>query len=70
MKRYPTPSRYLRNLASRLELSGETIGLMTAVPMTQLVTAQTTAQGILGGMFCDGWGDQCGQSGGEATPMH
>lgn len=44
MGRYPTPVRYLRTLASRLGLSGETIGLMTAVPMTQLVTARTTAQ--------------------------
>ncbi|MBK9306509.1 MAG: adenosylcobinamide amidohydrolase [Nitrospira sp.] len=46
IKRYPTPSRYLQDLASRLGISGETIGLMTAVPMTQLVTAQTTAQGL------------------------
>lgn len=46
MKRYPMPSRYLRDLASRLGLSDETIGLMTAVPMTQLVTARTTAQGL------------------------
>lgn len=46
MKRYPMPSHYLRNLASRLGICGETIGLMTAVPMTQLVTAQTTAQGL------------------------
>lgn len=45
-RHYPTPARYLRNLASRLGLSKETIGLLTAVPMTQLVTARTTAQGL------------------------
>lgn len=44
MGRYPAPARYLRTLASRLGLSGDTIGLMTAVPMTQLVTARATAQ--------------------------
>jgi adenosylcobinamide hydrolase len=46
MARYPTPVRYLRTLASRLGLSGEIIGLMTAVPMTQLVTARATAEGL------------------------
>lgn len=43
---YRTPARYLRNLASRLGLRGETVGLMTAVPMTQLVRARATAQGL------------------------
>ncbi|MDH4368744.1 MAG: adenosylcobinamide amidohydrolase [Nitrospira sp.] len=43
---YPTPARYLRKLASQLRLSGKTIGLMTAVPMTQLVTAQIVAEGL------------------------
>ena len=43
---YPAPARYLRKLASRLRLSGKTIGLMTAVPMTQLVTARVTAEGL------------------------
>lgn len=46
MGRYPTPARYLRILASRLGFSGETVGLMTAVPMTQLVTARATAQAL------------------------
>lgn len=44
--RYPTPTRYLGNLASRLGLSGEIVGLMTAVPMTQLVITRATAQGL------------------------
>ncbi len=46
MGRYPTPARYLRTLASRLGLSGEIIGLMTAVPMTQLVIARVAAEGL------------------------
>lgn len=45
-ERYPTPARYLQELASRLRLSGKTIGMMTAVPMTQLVTAQVAAKGL------------------------
>lgn len=43
---YPPPARYLRRLASHLRLNGKTIGLMTAVPMTQLVTARVTAEGL------------------------
>ncbi|NJN70474.1 MAG: adenosylcobinamide amidohydrolase [Nitrospira sp.] len=43
---YPTPARYLRRLALRLRLNGKTIGLMTAVPMTQLVTARVAAEGV------------------------
>jgi adenosylcobinamide hydrolase len=46
MGRHPAPARYLRTLASRLGLSGETLGLMTAVPMTQLVTARVTVEGL------------------------
>lgn len=42
----PTPARYLGRLASRLRLNGRTIGLMTAVPMTQLVTARVAAEGL------------------------
>ena len=44
--RYLMPARYLRKLASRLRLGGKTIGFMTAVPMTQLVTAQVAAEGL------------------------
>ena len=44
--RYPMPARYLRKLAFRLRLGGKTIGFMTAVPMTQLVTAQVAAEGL------------------------
>ncbi len=43
---YPMPARYLQKLASRLRLSGKTIGLMTAVPMTQLVMARVAAEGL------------------------
>jgi iron complex transport system ATP-binding protein len=43
---YPPPARYLGQLASRLRLYGKTIGLMTAVPMTQLVTVRVTVEGL------------------------
>lgn len=43
---YPTPACYLRALASRLKLDGAIVGLMTAVPMTQLVTARGSAEGL------------------------
>ncbi len=42
-KLFPDPARDLRQLASRLKITGETVGLMTAVPMTQLVTARATS---------------------------
>lgn len=38
------PARYLRTLASRLGIAADTVGLMTAVPMTQLVTARVSAE--------------------------
>jgi adenosylcobinamide hydrolase len=41
---YPTPAHYLQKLASQLQLSGKTIGLMTAVPMTQLVTTRVATE--------------------------
>ena len=37
------PVRYLRTLASTLGVSKETVGLMTAVPMTALVTARASS---------------------------
>ncbi len=40
---YGDPARYLRKLASRLGADKGTVGLMTAVPMTQLVTARVSA---------------------------
>lgn len=40
------PARYLRKLASSLGASKGTVGLMTAVPMTQLVTARTSSDSI------------------------
>ena len=44
--RFPDPARYLRKLVSQLSIGCHTVGLMTAVPMTQLVTSRVTA-GIL-----------------------
>lgn len=44
--RFPDPARYLRKLVSQLGIGYHTVGLMTAVPMTQLVTSRVTA-GIL-----------------------
>lgn len=43
-RRYPDPSRYLRDLGIRLGIDAGVVGLMTAVPMAQLVTARVTAQ--------------------------
>lgn len=40
---FSDPARYLRKLASRLGAGKGTVGLMTAVPMTQLVTARVSA---------------------------
>ena len=39
---FPDPARYLRKLASQLSIGYHTVGLMTAVPMTQLVTARAS----------------------------
>ena len=41
-KGFPDPARYLRKLASCLGISGGTVGLMTAVPMTQVVTTRVS----------------------------
>ena len=38
--RFPYPAHFLRVLASRFGIEAGTVGLMTAVPMTQLVTAR------------------------------
>ncbi len=40
---FPDPARYLRKLASQLSIGYHTVGLMTAVPMTQLVTSRVSA---------------------------
>lgn len=42
--RFPDPARYLRKLASQLRVTTDTIGLMTAVPMTQLVMARASVE--------------------------
>jgi len=38
-----SPARYMRKLASRLGIYSGTVGLMTAVPITQLVTARVSS---------------------------
>ena len=43
---FADPARFLRNVASRLGIHAPTIGLMTAVPMTQLVTARAASDGL------------------------
>lgn len=40
----PDPARYLRKLASELSIGYHTVGLMTAVPMTQLVISRVSAR--------------------------
>ncbi len=40
---FPDPARYLRKLASQLGAGNYTVGLMTAVPMTQLVTSRVSS---------------------------
>lgn len=40
---FPDPTRILRTLASQLGIGADTVGLMTAVPMTQVVTARARA---------------------------
>lgn len=43
---YPDPADDLRKLAAQLGLTGGTVGLMTAVPMTRLVTARASSDGL------------------------
>lgn len=40
------PARYLRRLAATLGLKGKTIGLMTAVPIKQLVKSRASSDGV------------------------
>lgn len=40
---FPEPAHYLRKLASQLNIGYHTVGLMTAVPMTQLITSRVLA---------------------------
>lgn len=42
-RHFPDPARYLRKLSSQLKVGSCTVGLMTAVPMTQLVTSRVSA---------------------------
>jgi iron complex transport system ATP-binding protein len=41
---FPDPTRYLRKVASQLNIGDHTVGLMTAVPMTQLVTSRVSVE--------------------------
>jgi len=43
---FPDPARYLRKLASQLSIGYHTVGLMSAVPLTQLVTSRVSAGGL------------------------
>lgn len=45
-KSFTRPAHFLRKVASRLEIPGPIVGLMTAVPMTQLVMARAASHGI------------------------
>ena len=45
-ERFPDPARYLRTLAAQFQIGTDTVGLMTAVPMTQLVTARADSRGL------------------------
>lgn len=40
---FPDPARYLRKLASQLNIGDHAVGLMTAVPMTRLVRSRVSA---------------------------
>jgi iron complex transport system ATP-binding protein len=43
---FADPARFLRRVACRLGIRARTVGLMTAVPMIQLVTARATGDGL------------------------
>ncbi len=43
---FPDPARFLRRMAAQLGIRAHTVGLMTAVPMTQLVTARAVCDGL------------------------
>ncbi len=45
-KNWEHPSRYLRRLAERLDVESDCVGLMTAVPMTQLVAHREERKGL------------------------
>lgn len=45
-KTFTHPGHFLRKVASRLQIPGPIVGLMTAVPMTQLVMARAASDGI------------------------
>jgi adenosylcobinamide hydrolase len=45
-KTFTDPAHFLRKVAFRLGIRSRTVGLMTAVPMTQLVTARVASEGL------------------------
>ncbi len=46
LKTFTDPAHFLRKVASRLGIRTRTVGLMTAVPMTQLVMARAVSDGL------------------------
>ena len=66
-KTFTDPAHFLRKVAFRLGIRARTVGLMTAVPMTQLVTGTSCFGWALGGVFCDGRCDECRPGGRMAT---
>lgn len=43
-RRFADPARFLRKLAAQFDMASGTVGLMTAVPIIQLVTARATSR--------------------------
>ncbi|HSN03773.1 MAG TPA: adenosylcobinamide amidohydrolase [Nitrospira sp.] len=72
------PSRYLRRLAATLGAKRGTVGLMTAVPMTQLVTARASSGpvwvecfatvGVTNAVRAGEWPESGARRTGRATP--
>lgn len=52
MKKWSDPARYLGKLAGRLKAASPIVGLMTAVPMTQLVRDREESEGLWIECFC------------------
>lgn len=52
MRKWTDPARYLGQVASRMKAASPTVGLMTAVPMKQLVKDREESGGIWVECFC------------------
>lgn len=78
-RRFGDPARCLRQMAARYGLRGATVGLMTAVPMTQLVTTRYAAGslwvecfatvGVANAVRAGEWGTTPGTRQVEANPV-